>query len=1129
MMGITLWGCPDSTKNSNIMGGDEGGGEIGGEVGGEIGGDAGGDMIPSICYEDLECPDDRYCATDLTGQGTCEIGCRADLCEGGRICNEETRECVFPPCGGDSDCPEGTYCSDEATCETGCRIDDACPDAFDDDGRAILCDPVSRECVSHSPCCVEASGEESCLAATAGQCEALGGQLIQSSLLCDDNPCGQTCELDVDCRNLDQGGATYYCDPTDQRCREGCREGECEGDLVCDTTSRLCSDLSCVSTSDCGEGQYCNPVDLICMTGCGVDDDCDGGYRCVSNRCIESCDPSDDQCGDGRYCDPQVQVCRESCVTHDDCADSEACNPVTAQCELGLCRDDEPLGELTGEPNSTFAEASRLNLVPLETDPDYSAGRAEGRIICGGDVDLYRVSLAQGERMRVTLSHEPSGDLNIRIFSANDTSTAQASANGIEIPEVIEYPLEGEIAEGQDYFIEISGALEADARVGYNLSVQTAPLGNACFFDPREAGAGDDGQGTATPLVQGGESAYDDGSICAGDEDWFSLPMTLNDGLIVEIRTSIASDALRFEVYDQSALNGIGGAGRPAFEVTLAESVEDVATGDRVYRLEVPFNSASFSDNTWYLAIMGDAPSSYANYRLQVNHEASGDACIADTQEPNNNFNEGVDIVDTFDLPTDNLGLLAQGQDNRVLGMSICSGDVDFYCFDLAEGDKVEAWVISDNTIGSLEVRLVDNEGGTVGYEATHTLTGEDFDYATFLGARSARYCAVVDGLGNAQGDYQLNIRRTVPVGGVCGEDENGGRNDSSGSATPLTDISGDQGLRFEFRNGLMCGVNDRADWYTFPVAEEGSFICAMLEGFDHDPIRGGLDLELYAPSTTPADLCVSDQDCGGNGRCVGGACICASDSECQDGSCIDDRCQVPASDSTYIYDFEMLSQERLFVTSGAHLLKVYADGTQSELAYDLRVTVTPRDQVCAQDWQEAGDPNDNSAANGFENSQATILGSGSIGLCDAWLCDDGDQDWYRVTVPAQQDRTIFIEFDRNGDGPLELWYYGQTELSLGEDFIRISDLGENYQCINIRGGEADLDVELGVLPKLRFEDDGDSQIDYSLRVVPTDLNANPQGECARFNSGASSYSSCAESSNLVDFLDMCFPSVSLP
>jgi hypothetical protein len=164
-------------------------------------------------------------------------------------------------------------------------------------------------------------------------------------------------------------------------------------------------------------------------------------------------------------------------------------------------------------------------------------------------------------------------------------------------------------------------------------------------------------------------------------------------------------------------------------------------------------------------------------------------------------------------------------------------------------------------------------------------------------------------------------------------------------------------------------------------------------------------------------------------------------------------------SRSTYNLDFELLGKlgaDRIGVSAGTHYLRILRGGIGDVSPYDLRVTVTPNRETCEPDWQEVGDPNDSAGINVQENSRATVLGSGAVGFCDAWLCaGEGDEDWYKVTVPAEEDRTVIIEFSR-GEGDLELYYWGEMDTSMGDPELAVSAVPgdtQNYQCLNIRGG----------------------------------------------------------------------------
>lgn len=1123
--GLALAGCPDNVRGRGGQGGAPGAGDAAGSPAGNSNSDEGGSAASALCYEDSECPDGSYCEFEGLS-GVCVEGCREGGagCAPGQTCDPETRLCAYPPCEDDAQCPEGTFCGADDACVTGCRLDDPCPGAAPD-GRALACDPETRECVAHSPCCVPAGGAESCeLAASAAQCEAKGGQLLAGALLCDDEPCTQRCELDADCEELDVGGATFYCDPADLRCREGCREGDCAGDLVCDTARRVCVSQPCVATADCADGQYCEPTRLVCVTGCGADADCPAGLGCVNNACVDRCDPAAMDCASGQYCDAQTRVCRAQCEANADCGDAEACDPVTRQCVRGLCRDDEPLGDLSGEPNSTFATASQLTLTPIPSEPGKSSARAQGRVICGADVDLYRLSLAQGERMRLTLSHDAGADLALRVFSERDPLNPVAVTPAARNPDQLVYPAEGEVLDAQAYFIEVGGALDAADRVSYDLSVQTAPVGDACFSDIRETGDGDDSYATATALVPNGSSRFDDASVCVGDQDWFVLPLTVNDGLSVRLTTDLGAQPVRFELYPRAALGGILGTPAPSFVVTEDESTDDLDLGLRVYALSVARGSSSFSvDGDWVIAVKPGAPGAYASYAIEVVHEADGGVCVNEGREPNDSVGAGVDLARVFGFQLDNAGLLAQGRENRVADGVICSGDSDYYCVGLAAGDVLEAWVKSDAVVGSLEVRLVDAEGGPVGSApARHTPLGGAPSKVRLLGAGAGEHCVVVDGLANAQGPYELTVVRSVPAGGVCASDEAGAANNTAAAATPLMDVSAGLGLRFEQRNGLMCdAAADPADWYSFPVAQAGSAVCVMLEGFSNDV--ADLDIEVFGVPNTSTEACTTDAACVAIGATA----------------CIAGRCQTEDARSTFTFDFELAAPSRLGVRAGQQYARVHRGGVGQVSPYDLSVTVTPPAASCVPDWQEAGDPNDNGGLNASGPSRATVLGSGAVGLCDAWLCNppEGapDVDWYKITVPSGEDRTVLITFDAGNDGPLQLYYWGETTRSAGRNAIgNVAVPVVNYQCLNLRGGAGDLEAELGVAVNGASASFGpDNRIDYSLRVVPTDLSVTPTGACPLLGAGA--IPACtpqymSDNENEVGiFTTECWPTLALP
>jgi hypothetical protein len=83
------------------------------------------------------------------------------------------------------------------------------------------------------------------------------------------------------------------------------------------------------------------------------------------------------------------------CDEHADCEADAFCDG-EGHCVPG-CRDDEGDG---GEPNNTWVDAANIEL--SEEDDGVRFGRVEGRILCIGDPDIYRIDVGgAGSRIRV--------------------------------------------------------------------------------------------------------------------------------------------------------------------------------------------------------------------------------------------------------------------------------------------------------------------------------------------------------------------------------------------------------------------------------------------------------------------------------------------------------------------------------------------------------------------------------------------------------------------------------------------------------------------------------------------------------------------------------------------------------
>ena len=1074
--------------------GDGGGGTSGGA-------DAGDAATPpgSPCLDDSACTDGNYCLkTGGALEGACTLGCRPDSCGTGSTCDLSTRLCH---CSGDEGCAEGEYCAaDTGACLTGCRAE---PDSC---GAGQVCDAASHTCSTLAVCCSGAD-HSTCALTPETACD---GTYIARLDSCDPNPCGPTCQTDGEC------AADRFCS-ADGICNPGCRaapDDTCPDGQFCDPAKHTCqADVAvpCQIDTDCADPtQFCDVVSGECQTGCRQGDvgTCDPGNVCSDqHECVTGCG-GDGDCNDGQYCDVAFG-CRDFCVTNDNCHPDEFCapDPAGGRCVEG-CRDDDP--------NGTDNDIATATPIPLVNNH----GEVHGALVCPDNPDFYAIELFQAARLQVTLTFDANlGDAQLLLFDANGLLVQDVAPGS---PKRVRYPEVGGqgVPQPGTYFVEV---ISSDpASIAYDLSVTVIDAVNeGCFPDDVEfIGQGNNNQDLATAIDWNGarnESFAYRGSVCGGDEDWWSFPAhDADSGLGIELVVSGLVGEAVVDVYSDSRI--LLGLGNPNYTTGPGQATPQ---GTTRYTIDVPSATNGLSSGTWYIRLRGaDNSAVLDDYGLNVQLIPPGGPCADDAAEPNDAINAALPPAAILDNAAGISagGMLRTDADLQVpTDFSLCPGDEDWFRFTAEQGDQISAWATADTLAGQATIEIMDDQGGLAGQAGNMTRPGDATDPAAYNGASAGTYYVRVRSIGAATADpYTLFIRRNPTA--MCGADVDevgpgaNGRNDTPQTATLLAGAGGNQ-ERFEHNNGLICDVRGPdLDWYSVNVAEDYSRICVTT---DFNNNGGDLDLRLFPTFNNPDDElpCANAQVCHDNGLaaavCVAGFCGCNADADCDnnhngaidndvEGPCVANRCRLPLKVSTTHDAPEMIDVNRAEVKAGQYFVRVNSDvGDQN--SYRLNVTVNPARPDCNADWREQDQPNDDPAT-------ATLLGSGEAGVCDAWLClpERNTGDIYAIDVPAGSgDRTVMLTYAGSTDG-LAVMSVLTRDTAVGpasDTYHESPNPPDSFlDCLNIRGTDRDMRVFLlvnGDADRVN-PDHPNAQIDYGLRVLTTNLapGADPTGRC---------------------------------
>ncbi|MCC7381963.1 MAG: PPC domain-containing protein [Deltaproteobacteria bacterium] len=572
-----------------------------------------------------------------------------------------------PPCTRSEECPEGQQCSPDGSCVAGAECVSDAPCLAQDPRRVcnlmtFACEfrtGFGDECDASRPCafgqfcstllgrCLDAGSARDCTRrgqCPAGQtCDLAANKCIPDLGCYGDRFCeeGEVCDLSAHtCRQLNIECARCTpenaCATAGERCdldrRECVKSGEdpaCGIGEFCDLLSRC---VQCTNSEQCGTGLYCN----VALGRC------DSNVQCADDpsECPTSTDVMCEICRAPQSCDPRTKRCRAPptpCDDDTDCTAEERCDQ-DQDPPICVRRIPDCLNDLS-EPNNSAIQAKRLE---VGEGPSYDELK-----LCPGDADWYRIDVAAGTYLTVDARfRQRDGDIDVQLF-LDDGQTLVDESRTLTDNERVEL----EVGTNLTLLVRAFLAVPSDDPVPYRLIVTRDP-GAICPDDGHEP---DDVIAQAKPIES--DQPYE-GRLCSADPDWFvisGVPAATRISARLDFTSSLGD--LDLELY------------RAGSSAPLLRSA-GVANGETLTY------DASFAGDYYFRVLGKSADTNVYTVRVDLRDNPMA-MCIDDQFEGNNG---PADATLAPDMTTD-----------VVNGLSVCSGDEDWYVMSLLPGEGISA------------------------------------------------------------------------------------------------------------------------------------------------------------------------------------------------------------------------------------------------------------------------------------------------------------------------------------------------------------------------------------------------------------------------------------------------------
>lgn len=338
------------------------------------------------------------------------------------------------------------------------------------------------------------------------------------------------------------------------------------------------------------------------------------------------------------------------------------------------------------EPNNSYTEAAPLT----------SLGDQGSKTLCVGDADWYEFSADNGQLIEADIEFtHADNDLGMNIYKLNSDGTIsnRVGSNTLTDDESIRYrPFDS--GTFLAYVYRTRGTQLAD----YDFSLDVT--GKSCTKDAEEP---NDAASQATTIADADLGDQGSKTLCVGDADWFEFEA--KNGQLIDIEADFTH-----------SLNDIGIAlyYKRADGTLVSRAGANSLTDDETIKFR------PYEDGTFVLYVYRTRGTAVAEYDLFV--DVSGNACTADTEEPNDTYTQRASVT-LGDADSDGY------DDVSLQGKTLCVGDTDWYEFPLVNGELFDATLSFTHAQNDLGFRLYRvNSDGTISSRAgADTLTDNEF------------------------------------------------------------------------------------------------------------------------------------------------------------------------------------------------------------------------------------------------------------------------------------------------------------------------------------------------------------------------------------------------------------------